>query len=133
MTSSRRPRSRPRSVTDELVTPSRSSATTAKRQTKPKPKTKTKAKTPTQRKSQAIADPLAEEMPEIGTNLRQLRADQGLTLDRLAQMAGVSRAMLGQIELGQSTPTIKTLWKISRALELPFSALISGSSSGGTT
>jgi quercetin dioxygenase-like cupin family protein len=32
--------------------------------------------------------------------------------------------MLGQIELGQSTPTINVLWKIARALSLPFSALI---------
>ncbi len=40
--------------------------------------------------------------------------------------------MLGQIELGQSTPTITTLWKISRALDVPFSALLSGKFSGGT-
>lgn len=127
MTSSRRSRPRQRSVTAEVATLSRTSSTTAK--PKPKPKTETR----TQRKSQAIDEPVAEEMPEIGTNLRQLRADQGLSLDKLAHMAGVSRAMLGQIELGQSTPTIKTLWKISRALGLPFSALISGGSSGGTT
>ena len=33
--------------------------------------------------------------------------------------------MLGQIELGHSTPTINVVWKIARALEVPFSALIS--------
>jgi quercetin dioxygenase-like cupin family protein len=33
--------------------------------------------------------------------------------------------MLGQIELGQSAPTINVLWKIARALEVTFSALIS--------
>jgi quercetin dioxygenase-like cupin family protein len=32
--------------------------------------------------------------------------------------------MLGQIELGQSAPTVNVLWKISTALEVPFSALI---------
>jgi quercetin dioxygenase-like cupin family protein len=32
--------------------------------------------------------------------------------------------MLCQIELGQSTPTINILWKIARALNVPFSALI---------
>jgi quercetin dioxygenase-like cupin family protein len=32
--------------------------------------------------------------------------------------------MLGQIELSQSAPTINTLWKIARALNVPFSALI---------
>ncbi|GIW43903.1 MAG: hypothetical protein KatS3mg077_1185 [Candidatus Binatia bacterium] len=33
--------------------------------------------------------------------------------------------MLGQIELQRSTPTINILWKIARALNVPFSALIS--------
>jgi quercetin dioxygenase-like cupin family protein len=32
--------------------------------------------------------------------------------------------MLGQIELGQSAPTVNVLWKIGTALEVPFSALI---------
>lgn len=33
--------------------------------------------------------------------------------------------MLGQIELEQSTPTITVVWKISTALGVPFSALLS--------
>jgi transcriptional regulator with XRE-family HTH domain len=73
-----------------------------------------------------------ETAPEVGPNLRRLRNERGLSLEKLAQAADVSRAMLGQIELGQSTPTITTLWKIARALDVPFSALISSSASGGT-
>ncbi len=73
-----------------------------------------------------------DEAPEVGESLRRLRNERGLSLEKLAQMAGVSRAMLGQIELGQSTPTIKTLWKISRALDVPFSALLSGNEAPGT-
>jgi transcriptional regulator with XRE-family HTH domain len=57
-----------------------------------------------------------------------LRVKRGLSLERLARLSGVSRAMLGQIELGQSTPTIKLLWKISCALEVPFSALLTTAS-----
>lgn len=41
--------------------------------------------------------------------------------------------MLGQVELGQSTPTINVLWKISRALDVPFSALVTASSSRSAT
>jgi transcriptional regulator with XRE-family HTH domain len=58
--------------------------------------------------------------------------DQGLSLDGLARLSGVSRAMLGQIELRQSTPTINVLWKIARALNVPFSALITQPSGGRT-
>jgi mannose-6-phosphate isomerase-like protein (cupin superfamily) len=32
--------------------------------------------------------------------------------------------MLSQVELGKSTPTITTVWKIATALEVPFSALL---------
>jgi transcriptional regulator with XRE-family HTH domain len=69
--------------------------------------------------------------PVVGGNLRRLRSQRGLSLERLAQVSGVSRAMLGQIELGQSAPTINVLWKISSALGVPFSALISSRGSGG--
>ncbi|HEY4180386.1 MAG TPA: helix-turn-helix domain-containing protein [Kofleriaceae bacterium] len=69
--------------------------------------------------------------PVVGTNLRRLRTRRGLSLERLAQISGVSRAMLGQIELGQSAPTINVLWKIARALEVTFSALISNRTQSG--
>lgn len=62
--------------------------------------------------------------PVLGQNLRRLRTRRGLSLERLAERSGVSRAMLSQVELGNSTPTINVLWKISSALEIPFSALI---------
>ncbi len=68
--------------------------------------------------------------PVVGSNLRRLRNQRGLSLERLSQVSGVSRAMLGQIELGQSAPTINVLWKISSALGVPFSALISAKTSG---
>lgn len=63
--------------------------------------------------------------PVVGANLRRLRIKRGLSLERLAGVSSVSRAMLGQIELGQSTPTINVLWKIARALDVPFSTLLS--------
>jgi transcriptional regulator with XRE-family HTH domain len=71
--------------------------------------------------------------PVVGANLRRLRSKRGLSLERLSKASNVSRAMLGQIELGQSTPTINVLWKIARALGVPFSALITNRSVGRTT
>lgn len=86
-------------------------------------------------KSESAA-PAAEEVtdlaPVVGNNLRRLRTKRGLSLEKLSQLCGVSRAMLGQIELGQSAPTINVLWKIARALEVTFSALISNRSQSGT-
>ena len=69
----------------------------------------------------------------IGSNLKRLRTKRGLSLEALAKLAGVSRAMIGQIEGGRSMPTIGLLWKIARALEVPFSALMGSGSGGGMT
>ncbi len=69
--------------------------------------------------------------PVVGRSLRRLRTERGLSLERLAQQSGVSRAMLGQVELGQSAPTINVLWKIARALDVPFSALITTTQASG--
>ena len=77
----------------------------------------------------AAAPPAAEASasesgPDVAAGLRRVRTSRGISLEVLARSSGVSRAMLSQIELGHSTPTIKVLWKIARALELPFSALL---------
>jgi transcriptional regulator with XRE-family HTH domain len=84
------------------------------------------------------AVPVAEEntadlTPIVGANLKRFRAERALSLERLSRASGVSRAMLGQIELGQSTPTINVLWKVARALGVPFSALISQTTVPATT
>src|SRR4051812_37078674 len=52
------------------------------------------------------------EAPEVGEQLRRVRSGRGMSLEALARASGVSRAMLSQIELGRSTPTIKVLWKV---------------------
>ena len=76
-----------------------------------------------------VAEHAAEAAPDmapiVGTSLRRLRKERALSLEALARASGVSRAMLGQVELGQSAPTISVLWKIARALGVPFSTLIS--------
>lgn len=67
----------------------------------------------------------------LGHNLRRLRTRQGLSLERLARLSGVSRAMLSQIELGRSVPTITLLWKIARALDVSLAALTNSAAQEG--
>ncbi len=104
---------------------------------KKKAATKTVAEAPLTPGPTSAAGPAAVEAaatdlaPVVGGNLRRLRTRRGLSLEKLAQISGVSRAMLGQIELGQSAPTINVLWKIARALEVTFSALISARTQSG--
>jgi len=50
----------------------------------------------------------------------------------MSDRTGVSLGYLSQIELGRSVPTISLLWKIARALGVPFSALTNGGGTSGT-
>src|ERR1700753_3915251 len=60
----------------------------------------------------------------VGQNIKRLRSRRNLSLEGLAKISGVSRAMLGQIETGRSVPTINVVWKIACAFGVPFSTLI---------
>ncbi|WP_026675441.1 helix-turn-helix domain-containing protein [Alkalihalobacterium bogoriense] len=60
----------------------------------------------------------------IGTRLKKIRMSRKLSLDKLAQITDVSKPMLGQIERGESNPTVSTLWKIANGLQVPFTTFI---------
>ena len=62
----------------------------------------------------------------ISENLRQIRKEKKLSLDSMAEQTGVSKSMLGQIERGESSPTVATLWKIATGLHISFTALLEG-------
>lgn len=60
----------------------------------------------------------------IRHNLRRFREARNLSYVELASVTGVSKSMLRQIEIGESSPTINTLWRIANGLEIPFSLLL---------
>ncbi len=62
----------------------------------------------------------------IGARIRDLCAEKSLTLDGLARLAGVSRAMLSRIERGESSPTAQFLNKVCGGLGVTLSALFDG-------
>lgn len=60
----------------------------------------------------------------IAGNLKRLRNERQLSLSKLSEICGVSKVMLGQIERGESNPTINTIWKIASGLKIPYTTLI---------
>lgn len=62
----------------------------------------------------------------IAANLKRIRKEKKLSLDNAAELTGVSKSMLGQIERGESSPTVATLWKIATGLHISFTALLEG-------
>jgi transcriptional regulator with XRE-family HTH domain len=60
----------------------------------------------------------------IAANLKELRKTRGLTLDDLAELSGVSKSMLGQVERGECGLSVATLWKITNGLKISFTSLM---------
>lgn len=60
----------------------------------------------------------------IASNLKRLRKERELSLDKVSELTGVSKSMLGQIERGESSPSVSILWKISTGLRISFTSLM---------
>ena len=60
----------------------------------------------------------------VANNFKHVRETKKLSLDKVAELTGVSKSMLGQIERGESNPTITTVWKIANGLRISFTELI---------
>ncbi|MEE4187548.1 MAG: XRE family transcriptional regulator [Roseobacter sp.] len=67
------------------------------------------------------ADTILAQLPQ---RLKEARRGQGLSLDAVAKLSGVSRSMVSQIERGESSPTVSTLWNLTRALQVDFAGLL---------
>ncbi len=59
----------------------------------------------------------------LAARLRHLRAERGLTLDALAERAGVSRSMISLVERGESSPTAAFLDRLSAGLGVTLASL----------
>jgi len=66
----------------------------------------------------------------LPSRLKDARKARGLSLDAVANLSGVSRSMVSQIERGESSPTISTLWNLTRALNVDFAGLLDQSAPG---
>lgn len=60
----------------------------------------------------------------VAANIRSVREGKKLTLDMAAELTGVSRSMLAQIEKGDVNPTISVLWKIANGYKVSFTSLV---------
>ncbi|MEN3257942.1 XRE family transcriptional regulator [Sodalis endosymbiont of Spalangia cameroni] len=68
---------------------------------------------------------------QIAHTLKTMRKVRGWSLAHAAQHTGVSKAMLGQIERGESSPTVATLWKIASGMNVAFSAFLEDQGTAG--
>ena len=58
---------------------------------------------------------------DIGKKIKELRMQKGITVNRLANLSGVSQSYLRDIELGNKQPTVEYLSYICEGLEITLS------------
>jgi len=61
---------------------------------------------------------------EVGFNIRRIREEQGFSQERLAALADLHRAYIGQIERGEKNIGLKNLEKIAKALNVNIKDLL---------
>ena len=54
----------------------------------------------------------------VGERIKELREKRGLTVNKLANLAGISQSYLRDVELGNKNPTVETLSYFCDALEI---------------
>ena len=60
----------------------------------------------------------------VAENIKRIRKSKKLSMERTAELAGVSRSMLGQIERGEANPSVAILGKLAAALKVPAQVLM---------
>ena len=75
-------------------------------------------------------EPDAQLLTEVGQRIRARRGTEGLTLDQLARLCGISGPALSLIETGKRDVRLTTLARIAAALRLPLEVLLAEGKEG---
>lgn len=67
-----------------------------------------------------------DHISKLGQKLKTLRKKRGLRQSELADLAGINRSYLSNLENGHSSPTIEVLDRIARGLELSLADILPG-------
>lgn len=62
----------------------------------------------------------------FGANLRELRHEQLLTIEQVAESAGLHANYVGSVERGERNLSLFNLWRIAEALGLQVSDVVTG-------
>ncbi|WUH94479.1 helix-turn-helix domain-containing protein [Streptomyces sp. NBC_00433] len=71
-----------------------------------------------------IPDEILRRRLALGVRIRIAREAADLSQDRLAELAGLTRASISHIETGVHSPTVDRLMLIADAVRVPLSVLV---------
>lgn len=67
--------------------------------------------------------PVAAMLNEVGNQVRSIRKEAGLTLERLSELSGLSTGIVSQVERGLANPSFATLVQLAHGLGIPVGRL----------
>ena len=73
---------------------------------------------------------LPDPLPAFARRLRALRTERGLSQEQLADLAQLDRTYVSSCEAGRRNVTLRTICRLSLALDVDPSALVSGVCAG---
>lgn len=65
-----------------------------------------------------------EESVKLGRNLKRIRTKKDISQGDIAKELGVDRGFISTIENGKTNPTLATISKLAKALEVPVDTLL---------
>ena len=65
-----------------------------------------------------------ERVVAFGKRVREMRKAKGISQEKLAEMAGIDRSYMGNIERGEKNITLKKIYEICDALQIDIKLLI---------
>ena len=61
---------------------------------------------------------------QFGANVRRLRKRAGYSQEAFADLSGIARSYMSEVEVGRRNPTLKVVQRIAEALGVPASTLL---------
>ena len=66
---------------------------------------------------------MQEESKKLGNNLKAIRTGKNITQSDLAELIGVDKSFVSNIENGKNNPTLSTITSLAKALKVPVDEL----------
>lgn len=67
---------------------------------------------------------MSDESEKLGRNIKRIRAEKGITQGDIVRALGMPKSFVSSIENGRTNPTLATIAKLAKALDVPIEDLI---------
>ena len=67
---------------------------------------------------------MSDESEKLGQNLKRIRTKKGITQGDIVRALGMPKSFVSSIENGKTNPTLATIAKLAKAIDVPIGELM---------